>query len=489
MLHIMVVDDEAPIRDWLVYCIQKCQSASQVSSACNGDEAYRMILETKPNVVFTDIRMPMMDGLELMSKVREILPFTVFIILTNYAEFSYAKEAISLGAREYILKSEMRSADIERIVGQIAASTAKIRAEKVQDVLGDGMIDLYEMYHNFERPGAVSAFWRRQGMQDRLPYVVFCVSNDNSVGLRRQMTGLAAAPRPAFSLAALEQDYVYLILQCPTAAGLKECAHSVEVSLGECALPAGVSSVCTDTDQFIRVLGEAASARDACFFTGGGVVPYGSLRAIPSIDWEKAHASKQEVLHRLSHRQLEEALDLLRDWFSLFAAVGAEDIRRAIDLINRMVISMEDWYYQFAPPPDAGWEPPCSFSQCRKHCLSMLEDVLRERRSRHSLPIETALGYIHSHYAQPISMAEVAGQLYRSPEHFSRQFKEEVGENFSAYLTRYRLDRAQDLLQTTDLPVAAVAAQTGYTTPGYFSRLYKKYKGISPEAERRRSKK
>ena len=49
-------------------------------------------------------------------------------------------------------------------------------------------------------------------------------------------------------------------------------------------------------------------------------------------------------------------------------------------------------------------------------------------------------------------MAEVAAQLYRSPEHFSRQFKEEVGENFSSYLTRYRLERAQELLQTTDRP-------------------------------------
>ncbi|UQT49867.1 AraC family transcriptional regulator [Flavonifractor plautii] len=98
----------------------------------------------------------------------------------------------------------------------------------------------------------------------------------------------------------------------------------------------------------------------------------------------------------------------------------------------------------------------------------MLEQVLRERRSRHSRPIETALSYIHAHYAQPISMAEVAAQLYRSPEHFSRQFKEEVGENFSSYLTRYRLERAQELLQTTDLPVASVAVQTGYTTPDTF---------------------
>ena len=139
MLHIMVVDDEAPIRDWLVYCIQKCEAASSVTSAVNGEEAYRRILEQKPNVVFTDIRMPGMDGLELMSKVRDILPFTVFIILTNYAEFSYAKQAISLGAREYILKSEMRSSDIQRIVAEIAATTAKIRSEKVHDVLQDGV--------------------------------------------------------------------------------------------------------------------------------------------------------------------------------------------------------------------------------------------------------------------------------------------------------------------------------------------------------------
>ena len=171
MLHIMVVDDEAPIRDWLVYCIQKCEAASSVTSAVNGEEAYRRILEQKPNVVFTDIRMPGMDGLELMSKVRDILPFTVFIILTNYAEFSYAKQAISLGAREYILKSEMRSSDIQRIVAEIAATTAKIRSEKVHDVLQDGVVDLYEMYRNFEQPGAVAAFWQRQGLRPGQPYL------------------------------------------------------------------------------------------------------------------------------------------------------------------------------------------------------------------------------------------------------------------------------------------------------------------------------
>lgn len=211
---------------------------------------------------------------------------------------------------------------------------------------------------------------------------------------------------------------------------------------------------------------------------GGALLRH--LRPAP-IDREAAHARKQEVLRLLARRQVEEARGALRAWFALFGMVGADDVRWAVDTVNRMVISMEDWYYQFVTPPADGWEPPHSFTACRSRCSAMLEQVLRERRSRHSRPIETALNYI----PRPLRPAhlhgrEVAAQLYRSPEHFSRHFKEEVGENFSSYLTRYRLERAQELLQTTDLPVASVAVQTGYTTPGYFSRLYKKYKGVVP---------
>ena len=397
MLHIMVVDDEAPIRDWLVYCIQKCEAASSVTSAVNGEEAYRRILEQKPNVVFTDIRMPGMDGLELMSKVRDILPFTVFIILTNYAEFSYAKQAISLGAREYILKSEMRSSDIQRIVAEIAATTAKIRSEKVHDVLQDGVVDLYEMYRNFEQPGAVAAFWQRQGLRPGQPYLAFCVANDSSLDLRRQMVALASASRAPFSAAAMVQEHLYLLLQCPEAEALRGYALDTEAALGECRLPAGVSALCTDIGQLIRVLGEAASAQEACFFTGGGVVPYSAIHGLPPIDREAAHARKQEVLRLLARRQVEEARGALRAWFALFGMVGADDVRWAVDTVNRMVISMEDWYYQFVTPPADGWEPPQSFTACRSRCSAMLEQVLLRPAHLHggggrpALPLAGAL--------------------------------------------------------------------------------------------------
>ena len=130
---VWVVDDDSSIR-WV---LERALAGAGLTCTTfeNGAEVLEALASKTPDVLLSDIRMPGMDGLELMSKVRDILPFTVFIILTNYAEFSYAKQAISLGAREYILKSEMRSSDIQRIVAEIAATTAKIRSEKVLAML------------------------------------------------------------------------------------------------------------------------------------------------------------------------------------------------------------------------------------------------------------------------------------------------------------------------------------------------------------------
>ena len=148
MWKVMIVDDEKLICKLVQALVEWDKLGMQMAAqAENAIQALDMLQQYRPDILITDIRMPGMDGLELMSKVRDILPFTVFIILTNYAEFSYAKQAISLGAREYILKSEMRSSDIQRIVAEIAATTAKIRSEKVHDVLQDGVVDLLSLIH------------------------------------------------------------------------------------------------------------------------------------------------------------------------------------------------------------------------------------------------------------------------------------------------------------------------------------------------------
>lgn len=263
MLRIVLADDELPIREWLNYCLKdKTIRLEIVGIASDGLQAYELAVKEKPDVVIMDIRMPKMDGITAMKNIKKVLPQTEFVILTNYADFSYAKQAISCGAKEYILKSELRSSELIEIL-------AKIEEDR-----------RYTQYD-------------KQGIADQL---------------------------------------------------------------------------------------ERAAQKTLTEYSG-----------------------------------------------------------EHIDNNNQF--------------------------------------------------IEKALLYIHEHFDKVISLADVASQVYRSPEYFSRLFKEVTGENFSIYLINYRLTQARTLLINTDFKITDIAHRVGYQNPSYFSRLYKKYMGITPEDERRKNNK
>ena len=107
---------------------------------------------------------------------------------------------------------------------------------------------------------------------------------------------------------------------------------------------------------------------------------------LPPIDREAAHARKQEVLRLLARRQVEEARGALRAWFALFGMVGADDVRWAVDTVNRMVISMEDWYYQFVTPPATAGSRPF-LHRLPQPLLGHAGAGAPGTRSRHSRPL------------------------------------------------------------------------------------------------------
>lgn len=116
----------------------------------------------------------------------------------------------------------------------------------------------------------------------------------------------------------------------------------------------------------------------------------------------------------------------------------------------------------------------------------LVEKIYGENHFGHSQCIWEAIRYIHANYAKDISLNEVAHHVYRSPEHLSRLFKEKTGEKFSTYLISYRLDKAKNLLLNTDMKIYEIAYAVGYTNPSYFSKTYREWMGIAPEATRSR---
>ena len=104
-----------------------------------------------------------------------------------------------------------------------------------------------------------------------------------------------------------------------------------------------------------------------------------------------------------------------------------------------------------------------------------------------SKAVNLAVEYIRRHFAETISLEQVAAEVYLNPEYFSRVFKEEMGVTFVNFLTELRLKHSVRLLESTALRVQDVAQQVGYPNVSYFSTTFKKRYGMSPYEYRRRN--
>lgn len=491
MLSVLIVDDEAPIRDWVEYCLKReAEKIRILGVAKSGEEACKMAEEKLPEVIITDIRMPGMSGLELMKAVKEKAPYTEFIILTNYAEFSYAKEAISCGAKEYLLKSEMRAEDLIRILDKIAEEKNQIVRSKTEQRFPDGFVDLYGLYQSRETDHR--DFLREIGIQEDQPCQILCINRDTQEKPADFFMEAALHEGVDRCIPASRNEYLFLILQDRHEVKLCDVGRRMAVKVQKaCGAWVGISHCFFDAGSFLLGLKQAITACEYHFFSEEQqIFDYDSLTAFPQLNFEMVRSKYQEIQAALSYKQYDRALVHLEQWFSMLKEIRIQDTEWAIERCRRLVLMVEEQCFHL----DSSGEDearksflPETLGKCKSHCESMIRKLYDKKNGQYSESIEQALGYIHNNYNKDISLVDVAGIIFRSPEYFSRLFKEEVGENFSTYLMLYRLNHARELLKKTDMKISEISNLVGYSTQSYFSRLYKKYMGKTPEEERNRS--
>lgn len=490
MLSILVVDDEAPVREWIVYCIKNLgQEFNVVGTAKSGKEAYNMILDKKPNAVITDIKMPGMDGIELMQQVKKILPYTKFIILTNYAEFSYAKEAITYGATEYLLKSELRSADLAKILEEILKEQTEVLEGKKSEILSNRYIDLYSLYQNYDSEDYCVSFWKKFGMDGNKPYAIVGVYEDISFNQRQIIVDIALQLSPYYINVAFRHQIIYIVLQERSHEKLQRTiTEFINIYFNIIRQDSAVSEIQSNLKTFMEAINQAQTALASFFFKAEKSVSYyDKLTQIKKLDYGQIRKGYEKILSLVSLKQYKETIEAINIWFDNFNKVNANDITWAREMCIKLVISLEEKLYQLEYDDEfRGTEirKINSSKVCKETCIEMIEKMLAEKDEVKSKSISEALNYIHKNYNKDISLIKVANHVYRSPEYFSRLFKDEVGENFSVYLMMYRLNYADKLLKTTNMQISRIANEVGYATPSYFSRIYKKYMGMSPEEAR-----
>ena len=511
--RLLIVDDEALIRQGLRARIEYFAFPDlDVVEAESGCAAMEFFREGGVDLAIVDISMPGMSGLQLIEKARELCPETRFILLSGYAEFSYAQQAIRLGVRAYLNKpvsnDELRG-QIEEMLRELRAEDASSGTERQDPAQQDPEKELNLFLSGNARPETVCS-----GLSGRFPglfgggknylAILHISSRDRDdqhmspvrlSELRSVVHGLFM-DAPCRCRRLIVNSYqspqrMYALFMADDEAGLRRQVETVFLAVRQgferrvnARMAMGVSSMTGALSA--ECLAEARMAlRQRTVHGRSNLYFYEDVSAletqpIPEAELEllRKHMTRgdragvRKQLERL-FQQAEEckAVYLHVLWvrvLSLMMSVyGSMDPATTNHLLNQMarVETMVD-------------------REEIVHTLSELADVCigREagREMRAANKIEYAIDYIREHFNEEIVINDLAARLDMSASYFSSIFKKEVGQSTMQYITSLRMERAKIYLANSDLSVAVIAKNVGYEDSQYFFRVFKKTTGMTP---------
>jgi two-component system response regulator YesN len=530
MVKVLLVDDEPLECEAIRFILERERPEVQVvGQAGSGRLALKLARELRPDIVFMDIQMPGIGGLEATQALKGAVPGVKVVMLTAYDEFDFAQRALKLGASDYLLKPA-RPQEILRVVDNLCRELAEAAAreeeekrlrqelEAMMPFIATGLVlDLVSgRSTNLEQLKERASFL---GLGPG-PYQVLLVDIDHfaaSTQARREVERqvlkkevyqalLCTLQENAQGLVTPLGSDTFLVLACVP--GGKEAALELAEKLREavasstpCTVTVGVGTTCADLAEV--PLSYAAAQR---------AVRYGSFfgadQVVASSELERGDAESTFYPYELEARlaqsvrlgEAETARAVFRElWQRLSAATAGEaELARARALELATVLTRAALeggaessvlsVLQRASLEELTAAPTAA--AVKEWVRAVLDECLKaveaSQAALRSEVIGQAKRYINQHFREPVSLEDVAREVHLSPFYLSRLFKEKEGVNFVDYLTRLRLEEAKKLLAQTNDTVAAIAEQVGYAEANYFSRIFRRHFGMSPSEYRER---
>lgn len=525
-IRILLVDDEYLTRSLLRNCIDwSSLNMEIVGEAEDADEALSLVDKLAPDVLFTDIQMPIIDGIALSEMVLARYPATKIVVLTGYNEFDYAQRSIKAGVSDYLLKPINRN--------EVLKSALKVKQSIEQERRSDEETDAL----------------RRQ-LYDNLPYLRERFFNELLTGLLRpeaargRMAFLGVSFRyPSFQVAVLEytaesgggSEESRLIFTMRLLNYVKEklrADRDIAVFADNAnrivILNNDENSDLYETCERLR----EEIARDApCDFCIGvgrlkkeiGAVCGSYREALEAIRYRVAVGNNTVILYdnlQFSPQGTGEDTNELYAQLDFFVRTGLRDkldetvdkIFKSIDLKDPSALKTLRAYAMnianicFQQMIKTGSDPEeiyrLEMQSCnqvlqldtlpdiRGHLKSVADKALDALNQHKSSRISSFIGeikaYVAEHYADSgLTLASIAKMFYLNPSYLSRTFKKETGVSFVEYLTSIRMEKAIELLKSSDLKIFAIADAVGISDANYFSTCFKKYTGVSMSAYRK----
>ncbi len=499
MIKVMIADDEEYERDYLKKTLSEKYEGilDVVFSAANGAEALEKAKELKPDICLFDIRMPKLDGLEATSQLTEIMPDVQVVIVSAYDDFSYAKEAMKLGVKDFLVKPYLDkelTQTIDKLIANIGGFHKKSPADKILDVvindidrdivwkLSLGQMDEADIEKELSLWGIGKAGYKcvvffYEGIKDigekgcdivkgifhinathtlvsRLfdLMVVYVFSEDEDAFIElnqciNKTRNYMKESDGSTVFCGVSGIYGY----ADTARGFKEASGFIESYAGK-----AVQTALLDTISGIR------SVIDSVDKASFAIVSRNREQALLWLSRLKNSLMTRYEGKELSDCYLQHLMVILRGL----------NRRLGIRVTNEDIYKLAGYFEDGSSSLDDITERIVDELMERSGDIQINHNVLVVRRAKE---------FIQDHYQEQINLQIVADANDISPGHLSKSFKNIEKKGFSEYLTGVRLEKSKELMKKGDLSIQEIAYEVGFSDPNYFGKCFKKNEGITPK--------
>lgn len=516
MYRVLIVDDDRIIRRGLVTTIPWEEHGFKlVGEAGDGEQALELIDAVQPQIVVSDIRMPFMDGLAMAEQIKKSHPDIRFIFLTGYEDFNYAKEALKLGAVDYLLKPVNREVILEKVRKAAAdweaahAAQPYFRRAFFQKLLQEEL-DAAALYHEAETLGL-----QLQGSSCVVMLVKLdAYKKDSKPELKDQAAAaVIEKERDGAGGGFLLAEDTLAVLRCSDEApeqlfhaaqslAAKLCQQAKEqlqttftIAIGQ-AGAGGLQGVRSSWQSAMAVLEfRHVIGKDKVI----SVEDLDTL--VHEVQSAPVAVSGSELAEKVRMGLVDDAQQLLSEVEIMLRSSRLSLIQvrlMAVDILLALFKGAQDWAREWSQQYQerrAMYYEQINQMQTVEEILVLLRSLVdslgqfmtTENENQRGDVIDTVTDYIEAHYAEHgLSLQDIGEHVHMNPIYLSVLFKKKKNITFTGFLLQVRMKKAMEMLRCRDLKNYEVAEQTGYSSPEYFCSCFKKYTGVSPAEFRSR---
>lgn len=527
-MNILIVEDETQIRGSLEDALRRF-GIDDIRIAGNGSEALALLEERKADLILSDIRMPELDGIALLERVRDRYGDVPFIVLSGYDLFEYAQKALKFGAYAYLLKpvAEAELEDVVRRALQELMQKRDLREDelRLQIKLNAGTSELRRRYlteivEGKEASGRQARKCEEYGIRFPYPFhYVWIAGMDEAVRIAQTMPrsdvellkyGLENLCLEVFREGGLVaepfrwDDGIGLLLNGDGAGGqsalgkiaaLSERASGLALDVLKLPITAGVGHAAERLDGTPASFASARRAYAQKLVHGGGRVYACAAEQEPAPESVSLDlAAERELLALFEAHRQDEASAFLAQRFAPFCVPCSFEIADVSKLNYRLIVLLNTILRQLGFDADeALGDEYHLYTQVnalqsldemiawfRQRCMDAFAHIQEKSTRSTKKLMGKARDFIAEHFHEAISLELVADHLQISPEYLSREFKKELGENFTDFLLRLRMEKAKFYIREGRYRTYEIANLVGFQNEKYFSKVFKKATGFTP---------